>query len=205
MLKYRSASSFGGWYPLPLTALQIPADALKDDNVDKLSLRFRNSGYAFILSHELGHLYHRHEGSTIRNEEEADLFALKIMQQKPPTIPMGIVLWFLATAYYFQNRGNFASERKWEEFLRNEMTHPLNEQRLRTLAERLNEYAADFTQIVNSAADKEIIRFIANGILNEIVPVLEEVEIQHGLTAKARSLRVSSLAPRSQTQPYRKP
>lgn len=155
--------------------MQIPTDALEDHTANNLSLRFRNSGYAFILAHELGHLYHAHVSSSITNEEEADLFALNIMQ-RTSTIPMEITLWLQATAYYSWNRGDFASEQAWKRFLeRNPPTHPLNGQRLRVLAQRLKDHADDFTQIVQKAADKEIILFIANGILDRIVPVLEDV------------------------------
>lgn len=187
-------------FPLPpQNALQIPKDALQDENIEGLSRRFRNSGYAFILAHELGHLYHNHTDQNITNEIEADLFALEVMQSTS-TIPMGMVLWFLATAYYFPTRGSFESEKKWEEFVKNEMTHPLNEQRLIVLATRLNEYANDdnFTKFAQvPAADKEVIRFIADGVL-KIVSVLEDVDIQRYMITKARSSNVSSLAPRPQ-------
>jgi len=55
MLKYKDARAFGGRYPPPFKALGIPVHAVNDPKVNDLSLRFRNSGYAFILAHELGH------------------------------------------------------------------------------------------------------------------------------------------------------
>lgn len=50
----------GNRYPLPLLALHIPTNALANSKVDDLSLRFRNTAFAFILGHELGHIYHHH-------------------------------------------------------------------------------------------------------------------------------------------------
>lgn len=66
MLRYRSPSDFpGGRHPGPLIALGVPPGILQQEpQVDDLSLRFRNSAWAFILAHELGHLLHRHPGNS---------------------------------------------------------------------------------------------------------------------------------------------
>src|SRR5262245_34010337 len=81
MLKYKDAAAFGGRYPPPLKALGIPADAVSDPGVNDLSLRLRNTGYAFILGHELGHIRFQHagyDGVPVRvaqaNETQADQF-----------------------------------------------------------------------------------------------------------------------------------
>ena len=113
---------------------------------------------------------------------------------------MGITLWFQATAYYSWNRGDFASEQAWKNFLaKHKPTHPLNGQRLRVLAQRLKDHADDFTQIVQKSADKERILFIANGILDRIIPVLEDIDLQYYMAALARNSNISSLAPRPAT------
>jgi hypothetical protein len=203
MLKYKPAKDFAGHrYPLPLEALQIPDSALTDHSIDELSLRFRNSAYAFILAHELGHIYHGDYGYVNLTpeqaqsiEEEADLFALKIMQ-RASTIPMGAMLWFQATAYYFPNRGDYGSDEDWKDFLKTEATHPLNSQRLRTLAARLYEHAGDFARYESDkTAGNERVEFIARGILM-IARVLEDTDLQRFIATKARSANLSSLAPR---------
>lgn len=96
MLKYKKSADFpDSRYLPPLKALQIPSNALADRKVDELSLRFRNSAFAFILLHELGHIYYGHRGyrgiTTAQariNEHNADRFALDILH-RTSTIPMG--------------------------------------------------------------------------------------------------------------------
>src|ERR1041385_6645485 len=116
MLKYKRAAAFGGRYPPPLTALGIPADALTDAGVNDLSLRFRNTGYAFILAHELGHVRFQHGGyagvpitAAQANEAQADEFALELMR-RVSEIPMGAMIFFQAGIYYFENRADFPSD-----------------------------------------------------------------------------------------------
>ena len=105
MLKYRRPQDFpGARVPDPLTALGVPARIWEQDKrVDELSLRFRNTAWAFILSHELGHLRWQHPGNkqvppkvSQRNEVEADAFAVKLLSRSD-TIPMGMILWFQAS------------------------------------------------------------------------------------------------------------
>ncbi len=63
MLRYKKAADFpDGRYPPPLKALKIPPNALAERAVDDLSLRFRNTAYAFILLHEIGHILYEHRG-----------------------------------------------------------------------------------------------------------------------------------------------
>lgn len=59
MLKYQNDEFLAGRHPAPLVALHIPDNALEDPEIDELALRFFNSARAFILAHELGHIYHR--------------------------------------------------------------------------------------------------------------------------------------------------
>src|SRR5207247_5375484 len=81
MLKYKDPQAFGGRYPPPLKALGILDDALTDPKVQDLALRFRNTGWAFILGHELGHVRFQHKfynevpvPVSQANEAQADQF-----------------------------------------------------------------------------------------------------------------------------------
>ena len=136
MLKYKDARAFGGRYAAPLKALGIPVNAVSDPKVNDLSLRFRNTGYAFILGHELGHIRYQHAGYdgvplavSQANERQADRFGLDLMR-RTSTIPMGAMLFFQAGIYYFDNRADFPSDAAWQAYLSRSATHPLTVDRL---------------------------------------------------------------------------
>jgi len=206
MLKYRKASSFpDGRHPLPLPALHIPDQALADSRVDGLSLRFRNSAFAFILAHELGHVYWRHPpfytDVTLQqakdHETQADDFALDLLR-RTATIPMGATLFFQASAYWFPNRGDYATQQKWYTYLKEGATHPLTAERLRLLARRMDAAAADFSRHEqNQRFGIEAVHFIARGIA-QIATVLEDTELQRFMAKKTAQADLDSLRPRRQ-------
>jgi predicted Zn-dependent protease len=206
MLKYREASSFPGKrYPLPWSALHIPDQALADPQVDGLSLRFRNSAFAFILAHELGHVYRGHppfyKDVTLRqakdHETQADHFALDLLR-RAANIPMGATLFFQASAYWFPNRGDYATQQEWQTYLKERATHPLTAERLRLLARHMEASAADFSR---NERDKrvgiEAVQFIARGIA-QIATVLEDTELQLFMAKKSAQADLHSLRPRRQ-------
>src|SRR2546422_4541046 len=144
MLKYRDAAAFGGRYPPPLKALGIPGDALTDPGVNDLSLRLRNTGYAFILGHELGHVRFQHPGNNAvpiavsqANETQADQFGLELMR-RVSEIPMGALIFFQTGIFYFDNRADFPSDAAWQAYLTREATHPLTAPRLQALSSRIS-------------------------------------------------------------------
>ena len=181
MLKYRKPQDFpNARVPDPLTALGVPAQIWeRDKRVDDLSLRFRNTAWAFILAHEVGHLRFRHPGNrgidpavSQRNEVEADTFAVNLLSRSD-TVPMGMILWFQATVGFFQNRADFKTEEEYRRWVQREATHPVNPDRLRHLALSLNR-AADATL---SRDNGELLRFIA-GKLGGIADILAEPDMQ---------------------------
>lgn len=181
MLKYRRPQDFpGARVPDPLTALGVPARIWEQDKrVDELSLRFRNTAWAFILSHELGHLRWQHPGNkqvppkvSQRNEVEADAFAVKLLSRSD-TIPMGMILWFQASVGYFKNRADFDSEAQYYKWVQDKATHPVNPVRLQRLAVELN-LAAEATLSPNHS---EILRFIAVKVVG-IGDILAEPDMQ---------------------------
>jgi hypothetical protein len=186
MLKHKKAGDFpGGRYPDPLAALKIPPTALDDGRVNGLSLRLFNSARAFVLAHELAHIYYRHSGRSIANEEEADRFAMDIMR-RTSTVPMGVVLFFQATALWFQDGPS---------------THPLNGQRLRVLARRLDGMAGDFAQPGRGAADDtERIRFIGRG-LERVADYLDDTDMQRCVADSASKASPAILRPRARSAP----
>ena len=204
MLKYRKPSVFADKrYPLPLPALHIPTNALTNPKVDDLSLRFRNTAFAFILGHELGHIYHRHAlgGMTLQqardNEIAADDFALELLR-RTSTIPMGATLFFQASAYWFPHRGDYPNEQEWQTYLKEEAEHPLTADRLRTLAKRMQAATADFARNEpNKPFGLEAVQFIARGI-TQIASILEDTDLQILMAKKAAQTDARSLLPRRQ-------
>lgn len=197
MLRYKQPKDFpGGRYPKPLEALGIPANALEAPQVDELSLRFFNSARAFILAHELAHIRYRHRGGVVQDEAQADRFALDVLS-RTKTIPMGIILYFQAMAHWMPNRAQFPNEAAWQQFLQQRSTHPITADRIRAIAQALNEMAPKFVapNASNRESTIETVRFIANG-LQPLVTYLEEPEIQLCVGEMAAKADVTSIRPR---------
>jgi sulfur carrier protein ThiS len=208
MLRVRRPKDFkGGRYPMPLAALYIPANALADSRVDDLSLRFRNEGFAFILAHELGHVYWRHGSKADKisdqesrsHEEQADDFAIELLR-RTSTIPMGAILFFEATTYFFfPPRDSNSSQDDWNAHPDLHATHPLNAARLERIAVKLNEAAPDFSRWEKTEASKqntiEVVRFIA-AKLSVIAETLKNPEFFETMAKRMAKMDPAELAPK---------
>lgn len=141
MLRHRPEAKFpGGRYLGVLAALGIPEKAYEEPGVDKLSLSLRNEAFAFVLTHELGHVLFRHKGygeitkaQARADEEQSDRFALDVLARSA-TPPMGAVLYFQAQVYRFRHRGEFTTDAAWDDYLMTVATHPMTVARLQALA-----------------------------------------------------------------------
>jgi hypothetical protein len=206
MLKYKDAQAFGGRYLPPLKALGVPVDAVTDPKVDDLSLRFRNTGYAFILGHELGHIRYQHAGNdgvpvivSQTNEWQADQFGLDLMR-RTSTIPMGAMLFFQAGIYYFDNRADFPSDAAWQAYLSRSATHPLTADRLERLSRSVGALAEDFARgQPNRAAAIESTRSIGERFA-AFAAFLKDQDLQRAIRAKAERSTVISLKPRRERE-----
>ena len=206
MLKYKDARAFGGRYAPPLKALGIPVNAVGDPKVNDLSLRFRNSGYAFILAHELGHIRYQHPGNdgvpvavSQANERQADQFGLDLMR-RTSTIPMGAMLYFQAGIYYFDNRADYPSDAAWQAYLSRTATHPLTVDRLEGMSRGLSALAEDFARgQPNRAAAIETTRWIGDRFA-EFAAFLKDPDLQRAIRAKAERSSVTSLKPRRERE-----
>jgi hypothetical protein len=201
MLKYKRATEFQeGRYPPPLKALGVPADAWHDPAVNNLSLRLRNSAYAFIMAHELGHIVKKHRNyaditmaDSRRQEAEADAFALDVLS-RASEIPMGAILYFQAQAYMMPNLGQFMAEGKskqdWEATVVKEMTHPLTADRLQALALGLENAANREPR----AAERETLHYIATRLLS-IAEALQDTDLQQCMAVASARATSAVLAP----------
>ena len=176
MMRYKKPSSFpGNRYPTPYEALGIPSNALDNPNIDQLALRLFNSARAFILCHELGHVYHQHPGNaavassvSIANEKVSDKFAIELLR-KVPNIPMGAVLYFQIFAHW-----------DWDS---QETTHPISSSRMLALAQgmedHLNDFAVNPKTGYSTQNGRDQIHFLVKQTKN-LAKLLKSEELQSG-------------------------
>jgi len=206
MLKYTDLAMFGGRYPEPLSALRIPADALADQTVSDLADKIFDSGVAFVLLHELGHIRYHHPGNgpevpsdiSRANEEAADAFALDVLRrlQNQPT---GMAFLFMAFAHGTPNRGDYGSEAEYQQFLRS-ATHPLSEARLQALADALMDSADDFARNEpDPTVGRKNMLFIADQ-LTAVAQILGDPDMQRTIDQIGRRTTLAMLAPRRPDQ-----
>jgi hypothetical protein len=202
MLTFKQLSDFPDKrLPPPFVALGVPSNATADSAVDGLSLRLRNSAYAFILGHELGHVVLGHGGyagittERARTEEaDADRFALRLLQQAK-TIPMGGILFFQAQAYAMPNPGQFQAigltAQDWEREVQRSITHPLTADRLEAMAVEMDAWAATWPR----PGERPILQFIGER-LAAIAGYLRDVDLQHCVAVAATRTDLGELKPR---------
>lgn len=198
MLRHKPKSAFPRqMWPNPLKALGIPDNALQDKAVDDLSLRLRNEAFAFMIAHELGHVYLEHKESydqitrqKARDDEvAADLFALDLLA-RTETPPMGALLYFQSQAYSLPHRGDFPTRDAWEDYLTRTSTHPMTVDRLKTIATFLEGRFA-------SARPSETAIWAAIGQgVRGIVAVLEDEALYRCLQTAASRAPLELLKPR---------
>lgn len=201
MLKYAGQGQFGGRYPAPLPALQIPNDALADPVVDEESQKLLKSAIVFLVLHELGHVLHGHPGydavsaaQARTNERQADQFALSVMR-RIGVAPFGMVFWFETHAFFASNRGDFASDAAYAEWLR-QTTHPVTEDRLRAIAAELRHAPEDFAgEFPDPVTGRQSILSVAEEI-DRVAGIMADPEIQELIAARGRRTNLGALAPR---------
>lgn len=181
-----------GRFPQPLPSLQIPQHALRDQQVNDLSLAHFVTARTFILLHELGHVIHyrgvpeaewqRRDRTLAQllamsraSEEAADRFAIRVMQ-RTPLPPIGMMIFFMADAH-FSSFPAVYSEKEWQHYLDNYSTHPLTGARLHILAAELRD------------------RGLA-ALIDQLGKELDDPDTQLGVMATARASDLSMLAPR---------
>jgi len=203
MLKYQPPSRFGGRYPDPRVALQIPPNATDDPRVEQLSGRILNESLSFVLLHELGHIVFQHPGygpnvpreRARENEDQADRFALEVLRRTSQPVE-GLLYWFVSAAYFVPNRADFDSDAAYQAHLRSD-THPLTSERIRRLSEYLRTYAADYGRLQkNPARAAEIVRGTADAIEQKVLPVLADPDHQRFMAMRGQRVSLETLAPR---------
>lgn len=197
MLRHRNKRDFeNGQPPNILQALNIPDKALKDKRVDDLSLRLRNEAFAFILAHELGHIYFQHKGyneitpkQAREDEVQSDNFALDIMTRSSTPV-LGAILFFQAQIYSLPHRGEFRSHDEWQKFLHTQATHPLSIKRIDAMISYIENSLAD-----RRSGEKPIWLSIALQ-LKQLANIMEETDLHKCMVQVAKKAPLSILKPR---------
>ena len=204
MLRYKKASDFpGGRYLPPLKALHIPPEAMSHERVKTLALALRNEAYAFIPLHEIGHVLSRHPGYdgvarevARQHEADADRFALMVLE-RADTLPMGVILWFMAQVNAMPSNGQLMAEKlvksdaDWQAYLNTWATHPLTVDRLSAIALYLDAWATR----VGSGNQRDVLAFIASK-LAYMARELGDADLQGCMAVVAHRVDPATLVPR---------
>jgi hypothetical protein len=203
MLKYQDAARFGGRYPEPSAALRIPAKATDNPRVDNLSQQILSQSLSFIMLHEVGHVLYQHPGygpgvtraRARENEDEADRFALEVLRRVGQPVS-GLLFLLLSMAHFVPHRADFGTDAEYQAHLA-QATHPLTSDRTRRLSQYLREHAADYGRLQdNPSRAAASIRWVADAIDKQVVPVLADPDQQRLMAARGRSMTLAGLAPR---------
>ena len=203
MLKYQDASRFGGRYPDPITALRIPPKAADDSRVSTIFEQILNHSVSFVLLHEMAHVLYQHPGygpgvtrtRARENEDEADRFALEVLRRVGQPVS-GLLFFFLSAAHAVDHRADFRSDAEYQAHLAQE-THPLTSERITRLSQYLREHAADYARLQNNPTRATAtIRWTADAIDKEVVPVLADPDQQRLMGMRGRNMTIAGLAPR---------
>ncbi len=200
MLKYKERYEFlGGDYPPPLIAFGIPTDALKYGTVDETSQKILKSAVIWIMTHEIGHIHYGHPSygavsaaQARRNEAEADRFATEIMR-RIGVVPAGLGMFFTAVVIWSHNRGDYATDAEWDEYLRT-TTHPVTSNRLANLADLIELWEEDFVRkepnrIAALVATRAVVKE-----LRGLAYILSDPRVQMIFRARVEASDPSSLA-----------
>jgi len=177
-----------------LSVIGAPANVLKNKKIDNLSLSLRNEAFAFIMTHELGHLLFKHKGLAAitpaqarADEIQSDAFALDVLARSG-TPPMGAVLFFQAQIFSLPHRGEHTTQQAWQNYLDTASTHPLSVHRIRAMAKMISGPLA--------AARRTTERMIWRGIgqrLQAMSAILADVELHNCMTRIAKQAPASLL------------
>jgi hypothetical protein len=139
MLRNRVPADFpANRYPAPLEALHIPANALENPAVAKMTGRVRATTLSFILLHQFGHMSYRTgaEEAALKHarvdgeEERADTFALGVMEKNSET-PAGLLMLIHGMLYLPSTAPK---------------QHPVTSHRLNAMADYLDTRVREFAE-----------------------------------------------------------
>ncbi|MGI9478733.1 MAG: hypothetical protein ACR2PI_18670 [Hyphomicrobiaceae bacterium] len=176
-----------------LSLLGAPANVLKNKKIDDLSLRLRNEAFAYILTHELGHLLFKHKGlagitpaQARADEIQSDAFAFDVLARSG-TPPMGAVLYYQAQIFSLPHRGAFTTQEAWQRYLDTASTHPLSVDRIQAMSRMIS------GPLAARRTTEHAIWVDIGRRLQMISAILADVELHNCMTRVAKQARVTLL------------
>ena len=145
MLRY---GRFAGAPDAPRVALCVPENAEDDPAVKSLADRLFSNMIVFILLHEIGHVVHGdldRSGSLAQERAEesaADAFAVRQLAVIGEA-PLSMAVFFMFTANFAKGPQDFSSAEEYAAYAQG-LSHPVDAERLRALAEGITENASAF-------------------------------------------------------------
>jgi hypothetical protein len=182
----------------PLEALGIPDDALEDRYVDDVSQKLLKSMIFFIAVHEYAHVMYQHRGysditaeQAQQQETAADLYALEVMR-RIAVPPIGLGHLFLIMSRLERSPGDFDSPEEFEDYLRQEATHPVSSLRLTKVADAIEDHIDDFarTQPDPSSARSKLEWLVPQ--LRQIADTLDDRQIRRLLAERGQRADVAA-------------
>lgn len=205
MLRYWDAGR--GRPPKPLAALCITRDE-SDNRVADIATRAFNMAAVFVLLHEYGHAFHRHEGNASVppavsrvNEEAADRFALDVIA-RTGDVPIGVTNVFFTMAYMFENRADFASDAEFQQTLAGR-THPLSPERLQAFARHLSSSSGAYAQSFKPGSQASAL--LLAQLISSLALRVADPDIQRLSATIGLSVSQDDLAPRRKGQHLARP
>lgn len=183
-----------------LTLVGAPANVLKNKKIDSLSLSLRNEAFAYIMTHELGHLLFKHKGlaqitaaQARADEIQSDAFALDVLARSG-TPPLGAVIYFQAQIFSLDHRGDFKTRKAWHTYLDTASTHPLSVDRIRAMAKMIAGPLAE------RRTTERTIWIDIGRRLQAMSVILADVELHNCMTQIAKRSPVSLLRRRGKAE-----
>ena len=193
----------------PLETLGVPRTVLQDPKIDDGAQKILKSIIFFVSAHEYAHVMYRHkDDNTItaqqaqQQEVQADAFALEVMR-RIGVAPLALVYFFLISTRLEASPGDFASPAEYENYVRNQATHPVSALRILKIADYIQDNTDAFARLQpNPQLTKTSLQQLVPQ-LREIGNTLDDRKMRLFLAQRAQSANVASFRVACPHQTYR--
>jgi hypothetical protein len=173
----------------PLDALGIPTNAIDDAKVADRFQKLFGSMVVFTLGHELGHIYHDHQGNAPQYEQEADQFGLGLLKNYG-ALPTGVGLFF----HIYSHLDPFPGDASYANNIANR-THPLGPSRLQAVIDDIKQNGTSYSVGQNVLVASEKLNQLVKD-LSTVKNVLADENVQSGLRSAGLAATPEMLSPR---------
>jgi hypothetical protein len=191
---YIAALRFHDSSVAPLVALGVPASALGAETAKKLV----SSTIFFVAVHEYAHVMYRHRPYHAitapiaqQQEIEADAYALEVMR-RIGTPPLGVIHFFVLAARLEPAPDEFSTAAAYENYLREQATHPVSAKRIEAVASSIDTNLRGFIKLQpdQPAAESSLRARVPE--LREIASILDNRKMRLLLSDRARAANMAA-------------